>query len=781
MNLVVRPLAALSLLTLAACAEAAEQREPKLVYYGFDSPRPELFAREVAALEAADTPIDGTAIDFRLYLDDGNFVRPFQRVFAGSLEDLSLPGPYQRRWFERGIRAMRSASPTRITSNFLRVQSRPGSVDWFDDAGWRQIVENFRFAAYAAKASGMEGMFFDPEPYVDGFAQFEYLIQTGFGERDFDEYAAQARQRGRQTMRAMRSEFPDITILSLFLNSYAVVPRFRSSPAWGLDDPKLALVRHPYALLPYFLDGWLDAAGPDTTIVDGNERAYYYNSSVEFDAVARLIENEGAELVSARNREKYRRQVQVGSAVFMDAYEESFPDRFQPVLPDGTSWAELFRQNVADALRTTDEYVWLYAEGGRLWSRDAARSPDVRPWSEVLPFTIPALRAERGRRGTTPPGTAEAVEAAVTERARTVAYARERWRAAVADGSAAEGNRARNGAFSNDTEGWGYFADTNRRSGGELSWRADGTDANGGSLTLSGARAGSAFQSLDVTPGELIWVRADVSRTGWSEPSVGLAFRGPRGADGSAGRFLRYDRAAFGLPEWTPVAARDGDSPWTAIEGAIAVPENATSLVLSLSVDGQRDGRDRASFDNVVVFGAGNAADVPPEAPIESTDPPPASDPNPADPTPAPSPDDGGLLVNRGFADGFDGWQVGAGSAVALRGDDTDGDGRAVGVEAGNAGAVQAVPVMPGQRYRLSASARVEGGADRAFVGVLFRDANGRNVPGAFDSRKVESESWRRYAVRGVVPPEAVEIGVFAWKESAPGTLVADDFALTLR
>ena len=73
-------------------AQAAERRAPKLVYFGFDSPRPELFAAEVEGLEAAGVPIDGTAIDFRVYLDGGRWVRPFQRGFSGSPADLGLPG-----------------------------------------------------------------------------------------------------------------------------------------------------------------------------------------------------------------------------------------------------------------------------------------------------------------------------------------------------------------------------------------------------------------------------------------------------------------------------------------------------------------------------------------------------------------------------------------------------------------------------------------------------------------------------------------------------------------
>ena len=345
--------------TLLACTgvQAAERSDPKIVYLGArDSPRPAQFAAEVGALERANTPIDGTSINFVARYPDGNFAKPFNRAFAGTLEELRVRGPLQRSWFERGAEDIRAANPRYITENFLRLQSRPGSVDWFDDAAWVQIVDTFRHAAFAASEAGLKGIFFDPEPYLEGFAQFEYLLQTGFGTRDYEAYVEQARLRGREVMSAMQEEFPALTILSLFLNAYPVVPRFRSETTADAADPRLSLVRDPYALLPPFVDGWLDVANPDVTFVDGNETAYYYDDPIDFDVAAARIREDGAALVSPGNREKYARQVQVGSAVFLDAYQDAFPEQFRPPLPEG--------QHVAGAVRA--EHAQRAEERGRV-------------------------------------------------------------------------------------------------------------------------------------------------------------------------------------------------------------------------------------------------------------------------------------------------------------------------------------------------------------------------------------------------------------------------------
>src|SRR5690606_26472752 len=91
-------------------------------------------------------------------------------------------------------------------------------LDWYDDAGWQQVLEHFRIAAWIAREGGLKGLMFDPEI---GGAQpaFSYLRQAGREKYSFIDYSAKARERGRQVMEVLKEEYPDMILFTLFLNS----------------------------------------------------------------------------------------------------------------------------------------------------------------------------------------------------------------------------------------------------------------------------------------------------------------------------------------------------------------------------------------------------------------------------------------------------------------------------------------------------------------------------------------------------------------------------------
>jgi hypothetical protein len=73
---------------------------------------------------------------------------------------------WEQEWFQTSVDQLRAGKFTRLTDNFITIGANPGSVDWFDDEGWQQIVEHWRIAAWAAKQSGCKGLLFDPEGYT---------------------------------------------------------------------------------------------------------------------------------------------------------------------------------------------------------------------------------------------------------------------------------------------------------------------------------------------------------------------------------------------------------------------------------------------------------------------------------------------------------------------------------------------------------------------------------------------------------------------------------------
>lgn len=139
-------------------------------------------------------PFDGVALDAIGYTDENTFCR---------LGWAFCDKQWQRAWFERCIDDLTACTFQKLTDNFLLFNAIPGNVDWFDDDGWRNIVEHWRIAAWITRESGVKGILFGPEPYAKPHAQFNYSAQPEHDHYSFDEYYAKARLRGREVMQAI--------------------------------------------------------------------------------------------------------------------------------------------------------------------------------------------------------------------------------------------------------------------------------------------------------------------------------------------------------------------------------------------------------------------------------------------------------------------------------------------------------------------------------------------------------------------------------------------------
>jgi len=121
-------------------------------------------------------------------------------------------------------------------------------------------------------------------------------------------------------------------------------------------------------MYPGFINGMLDAAGPEVVFIDGNENAYYYASAANFDRAYVNIKQRLLYLIAPENREKYKRQVQVGSATYLQG---SFGMRNYSIQALGSFFApaqrpRLYELRTYHALRTADEYVWCYADSANV-------------------------------------------------------------------------------------------------------------------------------------------------------------------------------------------------------------------------------------------------------------------------------------------------------------------------------------------------------------------------------------------------------------------------------
>jgi len=245
----------------------------------------------------------------------------------------------------------------RFTDNFLRFTVQPGDFDWFDD--FSAPLHNARLWAEVAREVGAKGWKFDVEDYKERL--FVYSKQKLAATKSFEEYASQIRHRGRQMMEAIQSRFPDIVLLLSLAHSYV-----NRTPDAGRKLAQLS----SYGLLPAFIDGLIEAAGPRVRIVDGQEQAYGYLTTEDYFRGYHDIKQRALELVPRRLWQKYRRKMEAGVAIFANyqlAVNRTTTRYWPPHYMTKETRLRLFEQNIYHALKTTDEYAWLYSEHMGWW------------------------------------------------------------------------------------------------------------------------------------------------------------------------------------------------------------------------------------------------------------------------------------------------------------------------------------------------------------------------------------------------------------------------------
>ena len=123
--------ALVALVAIGVCLPVAHAG--KLIETGWDHVNPERLRQSLEIVES--TPFQGLVIQF-----SGPGGQPQYR-YAHSPEvwdESAIPGI---------IADLQAVQPERLKDRFLQVNANPGDVDWFDDAGWEQVVHHWRLAA----------------------------------------------------------------------------------------------------------------------------------------------------------------------------------------------------------------------------------------------------------------------------------------------------------------------------------------------------------------------------------------------------------------------------------------------------------------------------------------------------------------------------------------------------------------------------------------------------------------------------------------------------------
>ncbi len=323
-------------------AWASDSMAKKLIEFGWDEPGTAFLRTNIVQMRR--TPFDGCVFhaDYRTPGGEkGSFTWQAWGKRAFTEADL-----------QDAFSDLRQTHFGRFNSNFLRFNTTPAKLDWFDD--YSAVVANAKLAARLAKAGHCPGILFDIEQYEGQL--FNCAKQRDAKTKSWDAYAAQARLRGAEVMRAFQEGYPGLTVFLTF--GYSL-------PWVESEHGKKPLAQCRYGLLAPFLDGMVDAAGGDTRIVDGYELSYGYKTRAQFAAARKTVEQGLLPIVA--NPEKYRRVFSAGFGIWLDHdwrkqgwhIENPAENYFSP---------EGFETSVRAALQEADGYVWIYSETPRWWS-----------------------------------------------------------------------------------------------------------------------------------------------------------------------------------------------------------------------------------------------------------------------------------------------------------------------------------------------------------------------------------------------------------------------------
>jgi hypothetical protein len=326
----------------------------KLIEFGWDEPDTAFMREHIRQME--QTPFEGTVFHITYRKPDGGAGSFMNECWsARAFSDIEL---------QPALDDLKATPFMRFTHNFLRFNVCPGDVNWFDDAAFAAVVNNARHAARIAHEGKARGILFDIEQY--NAPLWTHASQKDAKTKSFDVYAAKVRQRGRELMQAFQDGYPGVTVLLTFAYSL-------NHQETGGDPSKLADTS--YALLKPFLDGMLDAATPGVRIIDGFENSYGYKTREQFAEARRTMKETIFRLVA--DPQKYREHVSLAFGLWMDydwrkhGWDVEHPERnyFTPTA---------FEQSTRLARDACDEYVWIYTETPKWWTK-----PDGKP--EKLP------------------------------------------------------------------------------------------------------------------------------------------------------------------------------------------------------------------------------------------------------------------------------------------------------------------------------------------------------------------------------------------------------------
>ena len=308
---------------------------------------------------------------------------------ASSRRILQKDFEFKYEWFAPEVPKLKKIAASGLKHSFIGTAARYGDLDWFNDEHWRIACNNYGVMARLAREGGIAGIEFDAEMYA--FKQFNYQPYCG---KSRHQVWMKARERGKQWITEVQKNYPGITIFCLFLHTL-------NYETLGTAD------NNAYAqgnLFVAFFNGMLDGLDPATRLIEGNEYYTYKASSLRhFDyAIAKEKMLFNSQVLS-ENRLKAKAQIAYAPAIYMDAYffdskkASAYHKAVYDVMTPNLAWndplrMQAFYRNFAEAVRSSDEYVWIYQERIRYFGRDP-KYMEGKLMQELFPQLLPFIKA----------------------------------------------------------------------------------------------------------------------------------------------------------------------------------------------------------------------------------------------------------------------------------------------------------------------------------------------------------------------------------------------------
>ena len=313
--------------------------EKKIIEFGWDYPDVSFLKTHIVDMEKK--PFDGVvfSFDFDIY----NAFDTIQR--ADSLfqyKELS-----QLKW-------------KKFTDNFLFMRGASiTGAHWLDDNSWSKIERNLKKVSKALSVSKAKGIGFDPEYYYNDSTLNPWVYRASYyRDLSYEQVGSYVRKRGKQFIKALQADKPDIKILCFWLlDLFDAQSRTQPATKTGM------------ALYPFFIEGIMEGINQVNSIIDGNESSYWYQKPENFILAGEYLRDRGRDLVYSPLKPKFK-DISVAQSVYFDWIYAKIPS-YDKGFNQATRERYL-RDNLYSALKSCDKYVWFYNERINWWKDDTA-------------------------------------------------------------------------------------------------------------------------------------------------------------------------------------------------------------------------------------------------------------------------------------------------------------------------------------------------------------------------------------------------------------------------